>query len=396
MSTRRTAKRAQTGLDSQQRCPSCGLAPDGCLCALLRKRKKPSRAKNTAATGPTTTPPSLAAAAADVAATAADLAAAAVAALLVPAGADTDLTDTSPPRQPQEEHRQQLQLLSSSTPRLQTAAPGMEEVAVSSTASDSNEPYHSATAPSMPLTPAAALAPLPSSGAAGVLESASPTLQTIARAQIAAIDDDDEDDTNEDGNDTNEEDAQTDPAAKMTEKESRLLFLSTIDALAYVNSQKKYRYILDDKKRARVVREQYWRIVRDLARFSRRTGVEVFLASGRPEPDAKGLKQHVFASSGLCDEENRCMHDAANKMAEIWINTLSSYRERLIAKAKESSALLRQHQARHLADQERIRERDEALAAALSTTAALREENERLRQHAMQAACPPQFPAHTE
>ncbi|KAE8187288.1 hypothetical protein CF335_g7216, partial [Tilletia laevis] len=50
---------------------------------------------------------------------------------------------------------------------------------------------------------------------------------------------------------------------KMNEKASRLLWLSTMDALDYLEKEEDWKYIFDDRKRARIVREKYWRMVRD-------------------------------------------------------------------------------------------------------------------------------------
>ncbi|KAL9933638.1 hypothetical protein V8E36_007296 [Tilletia maclaganii] len=168
----------------------------------------------------------------------------------------------------------------------------------------------------------------------------------------------------------------------MSEKESRLLWLSTMHAISYMEKQQEYKYILDDRRRARVVREKYWRIVRDAAVLSQRTGVEIFLASGRPTPGPLGLKQHVFASAGLCNPENQCMHDAASKMAETWTSSLAAYREALIVKNKEKDNLIHAQQARFLADQRQIQEKQQLLDAAIAESAALRSENERLRAQA--------------
>ena len=116
--------------------------------------------------------------------------------------------------------------------------------------------------------------------------------------------------------------------------------------------------------------------------FSQRTGVEIFLASGRPTPGPLGLKQHVFASAGLCNPKNQCMHDAASKMAETWTSSLAAYREALIVKNKEKDNLIHAQQARFLADQRQIQEKQQLLDAAIAESAALRSENERLRAQA--------------
>ncbi|KAL9938919.1 hypothetical protein V8E36_002638 [Tilletia maclaganii] len=179
-----------------------------------------------------------------------------------------------------------------------------------------------------------------------------------------------------------------DDTEKLSEKEARVLWLSTVDALSHLASQDDYKYISDDRKRARVVREKYWQVVRDAAVFSQRTGVEIFLAAGRPTPGAQSLKQHVFASAGLCDPQNKVLHDAANKMAETWTSSLDAYREALIAKNKEKDDLLRYQQAQFLADQRQIQEQQQALDAALAAANALREENERLRAQMERATSP--------
>ncbi|KAK0521515.1 hypothetical protein OC835_006864 [Tilletia horrida] len=178
---------------------------------------------------------------------------------------------------------------------------------------------------------------------------------------------------------------------KLTEKASRQLWLSTMDALSHLESQDQYRYIFDDRKRARVVREKYWRIVRDAAIFSQRTGVEIFLAAGKPLPGNRGMKQHVFASAGLCSPENQCLHEAANNMAATWTASLTAYREALIKKNREKDDLIRAQQARFLADQRKIQEREDErdaavaeAAAAVAEAEALRKENELLRSQANQ------------
>ncbi|KAE8183728.1 hypothetical protein A4X06_0g6319 [Tilletia controversa] len=165
---------------------------------------------------------------------------------------------------------------------------------------------------------------------------------------------------------------------KMNEKASRLLWLSTMDALDYLEKEEDWKYIFDDRKRARIVREKYWRMVRDAAIFSRRTGVEIFLAAGRPNTGNQGMKQHVFVSAGLCNPDNKTLHDAAEKMSDIWTRSLAACREALIAQNKEKDDLIQRQQAQFLADQRRIQDQELALNAALAAAAGLREANERL------------------
>ncbi|KAK0542311.1 hypothetical protein OC845_006683, partial [Tilletia horrida] len=308
---------------------------------------------------------------------------------------------SSPPPQEQEQHQQQLpsQPVNDPMDLLQATDPGpavlagpdrVEQFSVGPSCEVNEEQLV------MPATPVSAHADLPSiaslfpqtpSQAHATVATASsmqsPMLQTIARAQISIADEMDDEDEAQDGHQE-----VVRKMNNMSEKESRLLWLSTADALNFVAEQEDAAFITNEKKRSRVVRERYWRIVRDVAVFSQRTGIEVFLAAGRPDPATRGLKQHVFASAGLCNEDNKCMHDAANQMATIWMSTLDSYREQLIVSNKQKNALLQHQQARHLADRELIKEKDEALSAALATTLALRQEVERLRLIAAAAVHP--------
>ncbi|KAE8238473.1 hypothetical protein A4X13_0g8495 [Tilletia indica] len=175
----------------------------------------------------------------------------------------------------------------------------------------------------------------------------------------------------------------------VNEKACRQLWLSTEDALAHVKSRTKWAYVVDEKKRQRVIREKYWRLVKQACIFSNRTGVHVLLAVGRTERVARGLKEHVFASEELCKPSNKCLNETANSVVDTWTKGMSAYRELLIARNKEQEVLLRQHQARFLADQESLKEKDKALQASLANAAILQEELDRLRAAAGQATAVP-------
>ncbi|KAK0519538.1 hypothetical protein OC842_007418, partial [Tilletia horrida] len=146
---------------------------------------------------------------------------------------------------------------------------------------------------------------------------------------------------------------------------------STIDALAYVKTQPEWAFVADEKKRQRVIREKYWRLVRQAAIFSNRTGVQLFLAVGRTEKVTRGLKEHVFASADVCNPANQCLHETAGTMAGEWSKAMKAYREVMIVQNKAKDDLLRQQQAQFLANQRLLKEKDESLAAALGKAAEL-------------------------
>ncbi|KAE8226489.1 hypothetical protein CF326_g7695 [Tilletia indica] len=91
--------------------------------------------------------------------------------------------------------------------------------------------------------------------------------------------DGDEDHEEAEGNDEDDEDEEL----GHNEKACRELWLSTEDALAHVKTKVKWEYVEDDKKRHRVIREKYWRLVKQASIFANRTGVHVLLAAGRTE-----------------------------------------------------------------------------------------------------------------
>ncbi|KAE8239859.1 hypothetical protein A4X06_0g8003 [Tilletia controversa] len=176
-----------------------------------------------------------------------------------------------------------------------------------------------------------------------------------------------------------DEDDETDGKTTFSESKSRHLWLSTVDALNHVKGSPKWQFIDDDRKRARVVREKYWRLVKEAAILSNRTGIHIFLATGRSDRVTQGLKEHVFVSEELCNPANKCLHDTAHAMALSWSSGLAAYRETLIAQNKAKDELLRQHQAQFLANQRQLQEKEAALTAALADAAAMREELDQIR-----------------
>ncbi|KAE8217033.1 hypothetical protein CF319_g8783 [Tilletia indica] len=183
----------------------------------------------------------------------------------------------------------------------------------------------------------------------------------------------------EEGDEDEEEENEKEGDSKMSESKSRHLWLSTVDALQHVKTLERWEFITDDKKRARLVREKYWRLVKEAAILSHRTGIHIFLAAGRSDRVTQGLKEHVFVSEDLCNPANLCLHDTANVMADTWSKGLNAYRETLIAQNKAKDDLLRQHQAQFLVNQRKLQEQEEALTAALAASAALQAELDRLR-----------------
>ncbi|CAD6970276.1 unnamed protein product [Tilletia controversa] len=183
----------------------------------------------------------------------------------------------------------------------------------------------------------------------------------------------------DEGDEQEDEDDETDGKTTFSESKSRHLWLSTVDALNHVKGSPKWQFIDDDRKRARVVREKYWRLVKEAAILSNRTGIHIFLATGRSDRVTQGLKEHVFVSEELCNPANKCLHDTAHAMALSWSSGLAAYRETLIAQNKAKDELLRQHQAQFLANQRQLQEKEAALTAALADAAAMREELDQIR-----------------
>ncbi|KAE8224579.1 hypothetical protein CF326_g8011, partial [Tilletia indica] len=94
---------------------------------------------------------------------------------------------------------------------------------------------------------------------------AEPTALELSAPSILNNDDADlDEDENEDLDEPeNQKDLDGGDGGRLSEKASRILWLSTMDAIGYMEKQPEWKYIFDDRKRARIVREKYWRIVRD-------------------------------------------------------------------------------------------------------------------------------------
>ncbi|KAE8231605.1 hypothetical protein CF326_g3375, partial [Tilletia indica] len=91
---------------------------------------------------------------------------------------------------------------------------------------------------------------------------AEPTVFELSVPSI--LNNDDADLDGDENEDLDEPENQKDlDGGRLSEKASRILWLSTMDAIGYMGKQPEWKYIFDDRKRARIVREKYWRIVRD-------------------------------------------------------------------------------------------------------------------------------------